>query len=168
MKELAIESGKESRPVNCLLVVCSYHNNNTKKIAKGLAKVLNADIKSPEQVDCRELKEYELIGFGAGIANGRHYKPLLDFADRLPQAAEKKAFIFSTSSFQARFKVDKDHSPLRRKLQAKGYQLIGEFSCKGFYTNSLFKYFGGINKNRPNLTDLKKAEEFALKMRRLS
>jgi len=44
---------------------------------------------------------------------------------------------------------------------SKGYSVIGEFSCKGFNTNSFLKYFGGMNKDRPNSEDLKNAEKFA-------
>ncbi len=39
--------------------------------------------------------------------------------------------------------------------------IVDEFSCKGFNTNSFMKYFGGMNKGRPNADDLKNAEEFA-------
>jgi flavodoxin len=38
--------------------------------------------------------------------------------------------------------------------------IVDEFSCKGFNTNSFLKYFGGMNKGRPNAEDLKHAEEF--------
>jgi hypothetical protein len=58
-------------------------------------------------------------------------------------------------------KVAKDHAQLREKLQSKGYMIVDEFSCKGFNTNSFMKYFGGMNKGRPNAEDLKNANEFA-------
>jgi flavodoxin len=144
-----------------LLVVYSYHHNNTLKVAEVLAKVLDAQIKTPQQTDPKELEEYGLVGFGAGIDSGKHYKPLLDLADNLPQVTEKKAFIFSTSAIQGEEKVAKDHLTLREKLQSKGYLIVGEFSCKGFNTNSFIKYFGGMNRGRPNAEDLKHAEEFA-------
>ena len=53
------------------------------------------------------------------------------------------------------------HTPLREKLLSKGYMIVDEFNCLGFNTNSFLKYFGGINKGRPNAEDLKDAEEFA-------
>ncbi len=74
----------------------SYHHKNTEKIAKVFAKVLDAQIKTPQQVNPEELQEYDLIGFGSGIDSGKHHKVLLDFADKLPQVTNKKAFIFST------------------------------------------------------------------------
>jgi len=144
-----------------LLVLFSYHQKNTEKIAKVFAKVLDAQIKTPEQINPGELQEYNLIGFGSGIYGEKHHKLLLDFADTLPQITNKKAFIFSTSALQGKAKVAKDHSLLREKLLSKGYMIVDEFSCKGFNTNSFMKYFGGMNKGRPNAEDLKRAEEFA-------
>ncbi len=144
-----------------LLVLFSYHHKNTEKIAKVFAQVLDAQIKSPKQVIPEELQEYNLIGFGSGIYDDKHHKLLLDLADKLPQVNNRKVFIFSTSAMQEKAKVAQDHSLLREKLQSKGYIIVDEFSCKGFNTNSFLKYFGGMNKGRPNAEDLKQAEEFA-------
>ena len=144
-----------------LLVLSSYHHNNTEKIANVFAKVLDAQIKTPQQINPEELQEYNLIGFGSGIYSAKHHKVLLDLADKLPSVTNKKAFIFSTSAIMGEAKVAQDHSTLREKLQSKGYMIVDEFSCKGFNTNSFLKLFGGMNKGRPNALDLKDAEEFA-------
>jgi flavodoxin len=149
-----------------LLIVFSYHHKNTEKIAKVFAKVLDAQVKSPQDTGFDELKKYDLIGFGAGIDSGKHYRELLDFADTLPQVTDMKAFIFSTSGITGEAKLAKDHSALRGKLQSKGYLIVDEFQCKGFNTNSFLKYFGGINKGRPNSEDLKHAEEFAMNLKK--
>ncbi len=154
----------DSVALKCLIIVYSYHHNNTAKIANEFSKVLHAEVKTPEQVNPGELQEYDLIGFGAGIDSGRHYKPLLDLADKLPELNKKPGFIFSTSAIQGEAKVAKDHSLLRQKLQSKGYIIIGEFSCKGFNTNLFLKYFGGMNKGKPDSVDLRHAEEFALSL----
>jgi flavodoxin len=154
--------------IKSLLIVYSYHHNNTEKIAKVFAKVLDAQIKTPQQINPEELQEYNLIGFGSGIYAGKHHKLLLDLVDKITEATNKKAFIFSTCGFPVVvFKgekfvefVLKYHSSLREKLQSKGYMIIDEFSCVGFNTNSFLKYIGGLNKGRPNAEDLKHAEEF--------
>jgi len=147
--------------MNSLLVLYSCHHNNTEKIAKVFAKVLDAQIKTPQQINLEELQEYSLIGLGSGIYGAKHHEYLLNLADRLPQVTNKKAFIFSTSAITGEAKVAKDHSLLREKLQSKGYIIVDEFACKGFNTNSFLKLFGGMNKGRPNVEDLKNAEEFA-------
>ena len=61
----------------------------------------------------------------------------------------------------SRDQMEKNHRLLRENLQAKGYAVIGEFTCPGFNTNLFLKHLGGLNKGRPNEEDLERAEEFA-------
>lgn len=160
-----------------LLVLYSYHHNNTEKIANVFAKVLDAQIKTPQQVRPEELREYDLVGFGSGIYSEKHHPSLLDLADKLPQVTGKSAFIFSTNGVPAAVsgssgyispdpgQFRKNHLQLKEKLLSKGYTIAGEFSCAGFNTNSFLKFLGGVNKGRPNAEDLKRAEEFAMGLR---
>ncbi len=148
-----------------LIVLFSYHHNSTEKIAKVFAKVLDAEIKVPKNINPDELQDYGLVGFGSGIYSDKHHKSLLNLTDKIPQVTNRKAFIFSTSAMMGRDKVAKDHSTLREKLQFKGYIIVDEFACKGFNTNSFLKYFGGMNKGRPNAEDLLHAEEFAQRLK---
>jgi flavodoxin len=141
-----------------LLVLVSYHHNNTQKVAKAFASVLDAQIRTPQEIAPGELQQYDLIGFGSGIYDGKHHRDLLEFADRLPSVDGKKVFLFSTS-FDRR--IELIHSSLRKRLESKIYVIVDEFNCEGFNTNSFLKYFGGLNKGRPNAEDLKHAEEFA-------
>ena len=136
--------------------------------------MLEAKVKTPQQTSPEELPNYDLVGFGSGIDSGKNYKELLDFADKLPQVTDKKAFVFSTSgmpvgiSGQKRVEeyTSKCHTTLKETLQSKGYTIVGEFGCAGFNTNKFLKYFGGLNKGRPNSEDLKHAEEFASKLKK--
>jgi len=151
--------------VKSLLIVFSYHHNNTQKVAEVIAKVLDAQILTPREINLEEVQEYDLVGFGSGIYGEKHHRTLLELSDTLPQITDKKAFVFSTSAMMGKDKVAKDHLTLREKLQSKGYVIVDEFACKGFNTNSFMKYLGGMNKGRPNAEDLKHTEEFAQKMK---
>ena len=51
-----------------LLVLFSYHHKNTAKIADVIGKVLDAEIKTPDQINPEVLQSYSLIGFGSGIS----------------------------------------------------------------------------------------------------
>jgi flavodoxin len=159
-----------SRTVRSLVVVFSYHHNNTRKIAETLGNVLDAPVKTPQQVTPEELSEYDLIGFGSGIYSATLDPSVLDLVNHLPTATGKKAFIFSTYGAPAfvatREFVMKNHEEIRKKLQAKGYTIIGEFGCAGHNTNSFLKYFGGLNKGHPDAGDLKNAELFARDLKR--
>ena len=150
-----------------LLILYSYHHKNTAKIADIFAETLDAQVKSPLETDSSELAGYDLVGFGSGIYDYKNHKTLLEFADKLPQVNEKKAFIFSTSGVAMDSKIFRNakhfHDALREKLQSKGYSIAGEFNCPGFNTNSFLKYIGGMNKGRPNEDDAKKANDLAKK-----
>ena len=156
---------KESPNVKSLVVVFSYHHNNTEKIANACANVLGAEVKTPQQVTPEEIAKYDLVGFGSGIYSATFDPSVLDLADRLPQVSDKKVFLFSTYGAPAfianREFIGKNHEQIRKKLQVKWYTVIGEFGCAGWNTNSFLKYFGGLNKGRPNAEDLRNAEEFA-------
>jgi len=157
-----------------IVIVCSYHHKNTEKVAKRIAGVLGAKIVSPQQLKPQELFDYDLIGFGSGIYDAKHHLKLLDLADIMPPANGNRAFLFSTDGMPRALvksksmladKMREDHKVLREKLLAKGYTIAGEFGCAGFNTNSFLKWFGGINKCRPNENDLSLAETFARKLR---
>ena len=108
-------------------------------------------------------------GLGSGIYDGKHHKALLDLADKLPQVTNGRA-IFSTCGVPAfglsEELVKKNHSRLREKIRSQGYVIVDEFGCVGWNTNSFLRFFGGLNKGRPNAEDLKHAEEFARNLRR--
>jgi flavodoxin len=159
---------KDIPPVKSLVIVFSYHHGNTEKIAHAIANVLGAEVKTPQQVYPEKLREYDLIGFGSGIYSATFDPSVLTLADRLSCAAGKKAFLFSTYGAPA-FAVTRDfvadnHAEMRKKLELKGYTIIGEFGCAGWNTNSFLNYFGGLNKGRPDADDLKNAEAFARDM----
>lgn len=118
-------------------------------------------MKTPQETNAEELGKYDLFGFGAGIDSGKHYKEMLDFAAALPSVQGKKCFVFSTCGVTSDEKTAKDHAALRNILQPKGYRVVGEFSCLGFNTNLFLKYFGGMNKGRPNEEDIQNAQRFA-------
>jgi flavodoxin len=162
-----MEKNKFKSHGKSLIVLYSYHHNNTEKIAKAMAKVLNAEIKMPDQINPEELQEYDLIGFGSGIYSAKHHESLLEIADELPELNNMDAFLFSTAGITGKSKAAKDHAKLREKLESKGYVIVDEFQCKGFNTNSFLKLFGGMNKGRPNARDLKDAEEFAWNLQKI-
>ena len=75
-----------------LIVLFSYNHNNTQKVAEVMAKVLDAEIKSPQQSNPEELKQYDLVGFGSGIYFGKHHKELLEFAESYLKPTRKHSY----------------------------------------------------------------------------
>jgi flavodoxin len=147
--------------LKALIIYISVHHGNTEKVAKVMANILDATLLQVKQADANMLEQYDLIGFGSGIYFGKHHESLLDFVDKLPVLTNKKAFIFSTSGLRKIPFVHNFDKPLRKKLQRKGFDIIGEFSCRGLDTYRATKLVGGVNKGRPNADDLRQAEDFA-------
>ena len=155
-----------------LVVVCSYHHRNTEKIANAIANVIDATVKTPRQVSPEDLLAYDLVGFGSGIYSATFDPSVLDLADRLSYTTGKKAFLFSTygapAAFAGRDFTLNNHSQIRKKMVAKGYTVVGEFGCAGWNTNSFLKYFGGLNKGKPDAEDIRNAEAFARDIKQLA
>jgi flavodoxin len=144
-----------------LVIYISVHHGNTERIAKTMANILGADPVQAKQADANMLQQYDLIGFGSGIYFGKHHKGLLDFVDKLPAAGNKKAFIFCTSGLRKIPLVHDFDKSLAEKLRWKGFDIVGQFSCRGYDTSRAAMIVGGINHGRPNARDLRQAEDFA-------
>lgn len=138
-----------------LIIYHSEHHGNTQKIAKAMAEKVGADILKAADVSLNKFEEYDIVGFGSGVYNGKLHKELSEILSKLSQQDDKKAFIFSTTGSKTYSSMA--HERFRPMLEEKGFKLIGEFSCLGFDT-ALTKE--GINKGRPNKQDIKDAEDF--------
>jgi flavodoxin len=101
------------------------------------------------------------MGFGSGIYDHNFHQALLRFVETLPTVTKKQAFIFSTCGVGG----TRGHASFKKLLANRGFSVVGDFSCKGWDTNSFFKLFGGINKGRPNEDDLEKARIFAQELK---
>ncbi|TLG77372.1 flavodoxin family protein [Culicoidibacter larvae] len=143
-----------------LIVVYSYHHGNTAKVAQAMAKTAHAEVKQIDEVTEDDILNCTLLGLGAGIDSAKHYQPMLDFAETLPAAGGQKVFLFSTAALASEKKMVSDHNTLRDIVTKKGYKVAGEFSCKGYNTNSFLKFIGGMNKRHPDAEDLRAAENF--------
>jgi len=146
--------------MKALIIYKSVHLGSTKKIAEAMGKALGADVKQPRKVDPGKMVEYDLIGFGSGIYDSTFHPSILELVDKLPSLEGKKVFVFSTSGI-----IYKEaHTKIKRKLEEKDAVVADDFYCRGLNKNSFLKYFGGMNKGRPNNQDLGRAQAFAINM----
>ena len=147
--------------MQALIIYTSVSHGNTEKVARAMAQVLGAALRRPSEVTSEELAAYDLIGFGSGIYFGRHHAALLALVERLP-GLNKRAFLFSTRGAPI---LGPCHHALKSRLWAKGWRIVGEFSCLGWDTYGCLRRIGGINKGRPNERDLARARTFAARLR---
>ena len=144
-----------------VIIYASLHHKNTEKIAKTMAAVLEAEAIDFVKADKERVVSADLVGFGSGIYFSKFHKGLLKFIEDLPDCKGKKAFIFSTAGMKANPLLNRGHKSTKKTLQKKNFQLVAEFECLGYDTNGPLKYFGGINKGRPNEKDIERAKTFA-------
>ncbi len=147
------------------LIVCSSKSHgNTRRIADRMAEVLESAVVTPESVDPASLGGYDLVGFGSGIYYMAVDTRLRSLMRRLPDVDHVRAFTFLTSGAREIPRLSY-HKPVRKMLEAKGFDVIGSFSCRGFDTVGPFGLIGGINRDRPNDHDLDRAAAFAARLR---
>lgn len=147
------------------LIVCSSKSHgNTRLIAERMADVLESAVVTPESVDPSRLGGYDLVGFGSGIYYMAVDTRLRGLMRRLPDVDHVRAFTFLTSGARE-IPLLSYHKPVRKMLEAKGFDVIGSFSCRGFDTVGPFGFIGGINRDRPNDHDLDRAAAFAARLR---
>lgn len=156
--------GSKDATMNVLVVYKSYHHMSTEKVARVIAKAMNAELRKADEVRCEDIEGYDLVGFGSGIYGGKHHKTLFTLADGIRQTG-KKVFIFSTSGVLK----EQFHRPLRERLTAKGCHIAGEFQCPGEVSPLGFNlnlrgglgWLAGKNRGHPDAKDLEDARYFA-------
>ncbi|ORB74380.1 flavodoxin family protein [Mycobacterium scrofulaceum] len=149
-----------------LIVCASRSHGNTRLVADRMAEVLDAEVVTPESVGPEIVRDYDLIGFGSGIYYMMADARLRKLIRQLPAADHHTAaFTFFTSGARE-IPLLGYHRPLRDKLEDKGFEVIGSFSCRGLDTVGPFGFVGGINRGRPNVHDLDRAAAFAARVRK--
>lgn len=149
-------------PAAKTLVICkSVHHHNTARVAHAIADVLGAVVMPPEEVPSTSLDDYDLFGFGSGVYYGSFHEDLWRWVRGLPdhRLPQKPAFVFSTSGLSCLWKLW--HGPFKQALSRKGFDVVGEFHCRGFDGWGPLWLVGGMNKRHPDERDLSRAVEFA-------
>jgi len=122
---------------------------------------LDAELKTPEEVERESLSQYDLIGFGSGIYMGKHHRSLVNFVKDIETLSGKNVFVFYTSGFSKFPTRPSFETVLTDLLTEKEAQILDIFSCRGLETVGPFKIGGGKNKGHPDETDLNDARTFA-------
>ena len=121
--------------MRAVVVYISIHKGNTRKIGEIIAERLGARLIKAAEADVKDLLNYDLLGFGSGIYLGRNHVDLLKLLDRFPKVEDKYAFIFSTSALPKIPIIHDYHRALRKRLLRKGFEILGEFTCRGYSTH---------------------------------
>jgi flavodoxin len=143
------------------LVICvSVSHGNTARVARSVAKVLDADVREPEEVDPQTVPGHDVVGFGSGVFAGTHHPRLRRYVEALPPGQGTRAFVLTTAGL-GRSQSWPWQRSLESVLRDKGYDVVGSFACRGFDTWLPLRLVGGINKGHPDRNDLARARRFA-------
>jgi flavodoxin I len=137
------------------LVVYFSRGGKTKKVAEAIAQELGCtaiDIKK----ETPDPSEVDMLVIGSGNYVGRTDDRLLTFINNLNPSTDKNAAVFATSGGPD----PKVISILQQALEAKGYNVVSSFKCRGKF---LF-----TNRGHPNEEDLKNAKAFARDLKKTS
>lgn len=142
-----------------IVIYESIHHNNTEKIAKVISDEIGAELVNVKNFadSHKNLDDYDLVGFGSGIYYGKIHKNIKKFIETTEHMDNQKIFIFTTSG---RLKEDFINK-FKELLNSNGFDVVADFSCKGFDTFGPLRLIGGINKDQPNEEDLANAKSFA-------
>ena len=143
------------KPSRTLIVCFSTHHGNTRRVVDALAEehgdITVVDVKEAQSFD---LSEYTIIGLASGIYYGQFGKPLVSWAETIPE--NTRVFTLYTCGFKADGYVNAIHDVLRRR----NCRILDSYGCLGYDTFGPFRLIGGIAKGHPTPTDIRQASSF--------
>ncbi|MDO5311703.1 MAG: flavodoxin domain-containing protein [Clostridia bacterium] len=138
-----------------IIIYESTHHENTYKLVKAIADKHKTDIVSVEKAGNADLNEYDLIGFASGIAFGKFYKEITEFAKNNMPHGKSVFFIYTCGSDNGRYA-----DGMKKIAADKGCKTLGVYACRGYDTYGPFKLVGGINKKCPTDAEIDGAVSF--------
>lgn len=146
------------------IVYSSIYKGNTSKIAQVIAREIQCDLMRTKDASVKLICDYDLIGFGSGIYNGKIDKLMSELILKLPDSVKGKyAFIFCTSRTNNIIYLEE----MKNLLLKKGFIILGEYRTFGQYKGGLLRIIGGYNKGRPNRQDFMDTVDFSRKIKEL-
>ncbi|MDO4711135.1 MAG: flavodoxin domain-containing protein [Peptostreptococcaceae bacterium] len=131
------------------IVYVSVHHKNTEKLLKGIASSCDVDLFDLMLDKDLDLSDHDVIGYASGIFALKMHGSIYKFLDE-NKTLPKKAIAICTSGMGKGTMIRR----FSKFLQEKGFEVLGEFECKGFDTFGPFKLIGGINRKHPDEKDI--------------
>lgn len=137
-----------------IIIYESTHHGNTKKLVDAIAKKYNVDTVSIENAESVDLSGYDMVGLAAGIAFGKFYRRMEEFAIKIPSGS--RVFLLYTCGNPSAGYV----KSITRTLTSNGARVMGNYGCRGYDTYGPFKLVGGIAKGHPTEEEILGAVSF--------
>lgn len=141
-----------------IIIYESTHHGNTKKLVDAIAKKHNVETIRIENAESVELSGYDMVGLAAGIAFGKFYKRMEEFAAKIPSGS--RVFLLYTCGNPGGGYV----KSITRTLESNGAKVMGSYGCRGYDTYGPFRLVGGIAKGHPTEEEIAGAVAFCDKI----
>ena len=132
-----------------LIIYKSYHHQNTYRLIKHLKDKYNFELLDVDEIDNNlDLSKYDYIGLASGIYGFEFHKDIISLISKRNINNKKVFLVFTSCLDKASFA-----SSTKKELLRFNNEIIGVYRAKGYTTFGPLKFFGGVNKNRPNESD---------------
>jgi flavodoxin len=148
----------EAHEMKMAIIHVSVHHHNTLSVAQAMGTFIGAQLMTVDEAKKHGVADYQLLGLGSGIFFGSHHRALLRWA-RQPSSLPPRVFLFSTAGLPSLGWFW--HRTLRNIVKKQGVEILGEACYPGWDTVGPLRWIGGIQRGRPNASDLQRAQRFA-------
>lgn len=138
-----------------IIIYESKHHKNTKKLVDAVCGKYGTEAITISEADKTDLESYDIIGLASGIAFGKFYKNIEQFAENhLPQG-KKIFFLYTCGKDSGKYTVS-----ISKIASDRHCEILGSYGCLGFDTYGPFKLVGGIAKGHPTQDEIDSAVKF--------
>lgn len=143
--------------MNTAIIYYSKHHENTKKLLDAIQAQSDDEITLIDvtKTSSTDLSNYDRIGFASGIYYSKFDKRVLAFAEKCLPKDKDVFFIYTYGAEKKGYTT-----AIRKSIDGKNANVLGEYGCFGFDTFGPFKLIGGIAKNHPTADEIAGAVEF--------
>ena len=139
-----------------LILYRSPHHGNTKKLLDAIQKAFPDVVLAKAGEDAFNASQFDTIGIASGVYAGKLHTRVRK-ALKTINGDGRKAFAIYTCGDKAGGKYGERYLAL---LREQGFQPCGFYWCPGFDTVGPLRFFGGVNKGRPNAEEINGAAAF--------
>ncbi|MDO5062347.1 MAG: flavodoxin domain-containing protein [Peptostreptococcaceae bacterium] len=137
------------------IIYASVHHKNTEKLVKRIAQKCPVDLYDITQIKSVDLSPYEMIGFASGIYMARPHKLIRKFLNEQEGLPDQTFVILTSGIGKGEFA-----NAFSEELSEKGFDVLGEFECRGYDTFGPFRSMYEQRPDHPNEDDIQNAIVF--------
>lgn len=138
-----------------IIVYESTHHGNTKKLVDAIAEKTGVETVRVTDIQEVDFEQYDRIGIASGVAYGKFYTAVENFAADILPAGKQVFFLYTCGKDTGKYTNSITHT-----AQNKNCEILGKYGCPGYDTFAVFKLIGGISKGHPTQEEIAEAVRF--------